>query len=231
MNLYFLVEGRSTERKVYRAWLKSAFPGLREVLTRDDMDGDTFYLVSAGGYPNILGLIDQSVGELVDNPAIDHLFVCLDADDVDLATRRQEIEARLAAAVASTGLRELNPSASLHPIVQDCCIETWFLGHRKMMSASPQDPELRRCWERFDVRSSDPELLPNQGATTRAVHHLHYLVAMLRERKVTYTKTHPGPVLDGEYLRELASRVRATSHLQSLRALLDLWRGLGAQLP
>jgi hypothetical protein len=38
-------------------------------------------------------------------------------------------------------------------------------------------------------------------------------------------------VLDGEYLRELASRVRATLHLQSLRALLDLWRSLGAQLP
>ncbi len=49
MNLYFLVEGRSTERKVYRAWLKSAFPGLREVQTRDEMDGDTFYLVSTEG--------------------------------------------------------------------------------------------------------------------------------------------------------------------------------------
>jgi hypothetical protein len=231
VNLYFLVEGRSTERKVYRAWVATAFPGLREVRSRDDMTDGTFQIVSTDGYPDILMRIDEVVGELVDNPAIDHLFVCLDADDVDVTTRREEITARLDDAVATTRLRDVNPTARLHPIVQDCCIETWFLGHRKMMKASPEDPELRRYWQSFDVRTTDPERLPNHGAPTRAAHHLRYLVAMFRERPpASYGKTHPGPVLDGAYLRELASRVAATGHLQSLRALLDVWRGLGAQL-
>lgn len=231
MNLYFLLEGRRTERKVYRAWAQFAFPKLREVQTPDEMTGDTFYLVSAEGYPDILKRIAEAVGDLADHPSIDHLFVCLDAEESDFATRRREVDECIAAAVVDTRLRDTNPGAVLHPIVQDCCIETWFLGHRKVMKAEPQDPELRRCWERFDVRREDPERLPNDGALTRAAYHLHYLVAMFRERGLSYGKTNPGPVLAREYLHELVARVGATAHLQSLQVLLDVWRGLGAELP
>ena len=231
MNLYFLLEGRRTEPKVYRAWVKVAFPNLREVRNLADMTGDTFLFESAEGYPRIMQLIEQAVGNLADYPSIDHLFVCLDAEEVDVTTRRREVDECIAAAVVDTRLRDSNPGAVLHPIVQDCCIETWLLGHRRMMRAEPQDPELRRCWEKFDVRREDPERLPNDGALTRAAYHLHYLVAMFRERGLSYGKTSPGPVLTREYLHELVARVGATKHLQSLRVLLDVWRGLGADLP
>jgi len=51
MNLYFLVEGRRTERKVYRTWIQHIFPELKESDRIEDVKENNFYIISGGGYP------------------------------------------------------------------------------------------------------------------------------------------------------------------------------------
>lgn len=46
MNLYFLVEGKRTERKVYPAWLAYLLPELKQVKNYDEVEKTiTIYLV------------------------------------------------------------------------------------------------------------------------------------------------------------------------------------------
>jgi hypothetical protein len=42
MNLYFLVEGQSTEKKVYPAWLSHLLPELNRVNNYDEVDTNNF---------------------------------------------------------------------------------------------------------------------------------------------------------------------------------------------
>lgn len=52
MNLYFLVEGRRTEKKVYRAWIHHVFPDLHEATTIEEVESNHFFLISGDGYPS-----------------------------------------------------------------------------------------------------------------------------------------------------------------------------------
>lgn len=54
MNLYFLVEGKSTEKKVYPAWLQHLLPELKQVPNYDEVEKNNYYLFSANGYPSII---------------------------------------------------------------------------------------------------------------------------------------------------------------------------------
>jgi hypothetical protein len=54
MNLYFLVEGRSIERKIYPQWLQYLLPDLKRVQYSDQVRENNYYLASGNGYPRIL---------------------------------------------------------------------------------------------------------------------------------------------------------------------------------
>jgi hypothetical protein len=46
MNLYFLVEGKRTEKKVYPAWLAHLLPELQRVQNYDQVNQNNYYLFS-----------------------------------------------------------------------------------------------------------------------------------------------------------------------------------------
>ena len=46
MNLYFLVEGRRTEKKVYGAWIHYVFPHLRKAATIEEVESNHFFMIS-----------------------------------------------------------------------------------------------------------------------------------------------------------------------------------------
>jgi hypothetical protein len=54
MNLYFLVEGTQSERKVYPAWLAHILPELQRVQSCDDVNEKNYYLISGEGYPSLI---------------------------------------------------------------------------------------------------------------------------------------------------------------------------------
>ncbi|MDV2999865.1 MAG: hypothetical protein N5P05_001471 [Chroococcopsis gigantea SAG 12.99] len=63
MNIYFLVEGNSTERKIYPKWLEYLIPELMRVDYHDQVDNNNYYLISGEGYPEfyMMGLKMQLI--------------------------------------------------------------------------------------------------------------------------------------------------------------------------
>lgn len=225
MNLYFLVEGDRTEKKLYRYWIRHALPHLSEVNLASDLTGNRFYIISGGGYPSYVDRIRASLLDLKDHPAVDHFFICIDSEEWSYAEKLAEITKELARAERETRVRDGSPHFRSHVIVQHCCAETWFLGHRRMMTRNPTSPDLLRFQRFFDVGAADPEgmgCLP--GYVTRASFHLAYLKAMLVEKspRLHYTKRKPGEVVESHYFDALRERC-AAGDLASLRVLLDTW--------
>lgn len=223
MNLYFLLEGERTEKKVYESWIRVAFPGLNLIERIEDVTEDCFRLLSGDGYPQILERLAEAVAELSLAPGkIDHLFICLDADGHGATARKKAVEEYL---------RELPLSAPVSVIVQECCLESWFLGNRVFVRAQPQDQELIRFRAFYDVRSADPERMPAMPPADAAQpqqFHLRYLKACFREHRLSYSKSRPVEVVERHYLDQLVKRVDETGHLASFGELVTAWRGLGA---
>jgi hypothetical protein len=183
VNLYFLVEGNSTEPKVYRHWIRHALPHLSEVGLAAELTGNRFYILSGGGYPSYVDRIRSSLLDLKDHAAIDNFFICIDSEEWSYQERLSEITEELARAERETRVRDGNPNFRSHVIVQHCCAETWFLGHRTMMTRNPTSPDLLRFKRFFDVGTADPENMARpDGYVTRASFHLAYLKAMLSRR-------------------------------------------------
>ena len=92
MNIYFLVEGKRTERKVYPAWLSHLLPELQQVRNYDEVDKNNYYLFSAEGYPSIIyEHFPNAIADIVTNGKYDYLVICLDAEENTAAAIQQEI--------------------------------------------------------------------------------------------------------------------------------------------
>jgi hypothetical protein len=138
--------------------------------------------------------------------------VCLDADEVTVKERKDEIK-RL--------FRRNTPAlkAQLVIIVQNRCFETWFLGNRKVYSRNPQDETFKHYCKFYNVSEKDPELMPQfPGFGSIAQFHADYLKRMLKEKGLTYTKEFPGNVGESHYVEALRKRIEDTpSDLKSLK--------------
>ncbi len=230
MNLYFLLEGKRTEPQLYRRWLAYALPDLCEVRHASELDGGSFRLRSAGGYPQILDRIRGSVDEVESSGIrLDQFFVCLDAEEASYDQRYAEVAAFLQA---------LSPSFLCTVIVQNCCVETWLLGDRSLLRPPPRTEELRDLQSYYDVSRDDPEDMPARaGYATRARFHLAYLKAVIRDRnagrireRFRYSKRRVGHFGQPSHLRALVDRHDETRHLNSFGHLLNAWRDLGAEI-
>ena len=156
MNLYFLVEGRRTEKKLYPAWLEILVPALTRVESLDDIDNCNYYIFSGEGYPSLLNHFQNAVKDYLACGKFDRMVVCLDVDD---STPEERIRV-----VTETSSAAGLPNSELTVIAQECCIETWFLGNRKAVSPTPNDTELSKWLSFYNVRQDDPE---GYGVSTR----------------------------------------------------------------
>lgn len=222
MNLYFLVEGRRTEKRVYRSWIVHVFPDLRRVDCIEDIEENTFFIISGNGYPSISARIEDSLRDIERHGNIDHFFVCVDAEEDDPDVKLARIE----------DIVIQGPTVSSYfVIIQNCCIETWFLGNRRIMRRNPQSSILRNWKEFYDVALNDPEKMECPPEYEFKVHfHEDYLKEMFRERGISYSKTRPGAVVQKYYVDELVTRYEQTGHLCSFGRLLQAWRLLGGRI-
>jgi len=212
MNLYFLVEGKRTESKVYPIWLSVLVPGLERVYDAFEIKNNQYYLFNGGGYPNILEDMVKAIREINDIEKYDYFVVCLDADDFSVEERVEEINNRIEN-------ENLSLKAQLVLIVQNRCFETWFLGNSKVYSRNPTGEFLE--YSRFyDVSENDPELMGKVEDFEESVSKFHekYLEKMLAERNIRYTKARPYAVCEPTYIEQLKRRVKDTSHLNTLKS-------------
>ncbi|MGK7924785.1 MAG: hypothetical protein AB4290_05935 [Spirulina sp.] len=218
MNLYFLVEGRSTEKKVYPAWLSYLLPKLKQVKNFYDVTKNNYYIFTAGGYPSIKDIaLPNAIADINAHGKYNYLIVCLDADEVTVEEREKEI-----VAVLHDKQLTLN-TAKLVVIVQNRCIETWFLGNRKIFTKNPQDSPLLEYIRYYDVSENDPELMGQyQKFSNHAQFHAAYLKELFRAKNIAYSKRNPGDVKKQFYLEELQKRItRNPKHLRTFGKFID----------
>ncbi|NET62591.1 MAG: hypothetical protein F6K47_42810, partial [Symploca sp. SIO2E6] len=125
MNIYFLVEGRSTEKKIYPDWLSYLIPQLKRVQFHDQVEVNNYYLISGNGYPAIISDgIPNAVDKITEVGKYDYLVICIDADEDTVDARKKYIYDSIQKNNIELG------KTQLVLIIQNRCIETWLLGNR-----------------------------------------------------------------------------------------------------
>jgi hypothetical protein len=215
MNIYTIVEGKS-EKTVYPIWIPLANPALKLAETLDDVTENNFYIVSAGGYPQILDVIDNAIEDVNAIHVFNRLVISVDSDEAAFEERLKEIGEYVSKRSCRTEIRI---------IIQHFCFETWALGNRQIIRKSPQDLRIRSYINMFDVRVKDPELLPanQQESLTRVRFAEKYLRAALNDRysNLTYSKGNPSVLLNEGYFTQVKNRLDQTGHVASFSTFLD----------
>lgn len=217
MNAYIVVEGKSTEPIVYQKWLSYLAPQVKRVNDAWSATNNNYYLFSGEGIPSIFKHIANAV---LDINAInkegkthyDYLLICIDQEESTREEIVQSIKDNMQASSAAVGDFEM------HIFIQKVCIETWFLGNRKVVKQNPESEEYRRFLEYYNVQKDNPEHMDKFDEakySTKAKFHLKYLKTIFAERKMRYGKSHPEEVCRDTYLRQLVSRYKDTGDISS----------------
>lgn len=233
MNLFLLVEGKRTEAKLYPAWIQCKIPDIQRVYTLQDLVDNRFMLVSGSGYPAYLQQIDRTLHDIAEHPGkVEHYLVCIDSEDWGADEKAEEIRRHIGKALDDYQVYLAHPELQTHVIVQHCCIESWLLGHQKLLKRNPQSDLLRQYIQHYDVRQSDPEHMPTfPGSWTRAQFHERYLREMFQERGLCYSKTRPADAAACHYLEGLEQRTTTTPHLSSFRPFMQLMHTISRTQP
>lgn len=204
MNIYFLVEGNSTEKKIYPKWLEYLIPNLVRVQYYDQVKNNNYYLISGKGYPRILydGL-ENAVDKILEAPRYDYLVVCVDADEDSVEERIQYIREFISNKEINLG------KTKVEIIIQNRCIETWLLGNKKIFdSRQPLDLPLASYVKYYDVSLYNPEEMGKYEMRNHANFHYEYLREVFRIKNTTYSKENPRGAKEKYYFEELQKRVR-----------------------
>lgn len=167
MNIYFLVEGNSTEKQIYPKWLEYLIPNLVRVQYHDQVKNNNYYLISGKGYPRILydGL-ENAADKILEVPRYDYLVICVDADEDSVEERIQYIREFISNKKIDLG------ETKLEIIVQNRCIETWLLGNKKIFdSRQPLELPLASYVNYYDVSQHNPEKMGNYEMRNHADFH------------------------------------------------------------
>lgn len=230
MNVYILVEGEETELQLYPQWLSYLLPELSRVNAFNRVTENSYYIFSGQGIPSIY---NHTINAIKDINALgnkyDYFLVVLDADELTPEGRAERVLEKIKEAKI-----ELNKNCQFEIIVHNRCVETWFLGNRKVYKRNPQGERFLSYSKHYNVEENDPELmekLPSPNFVTTAQFHEAYLREMLNEYNIRYRKSRPNEVLKEYYLEELIKRVQDKSeHLQSFSKFLELVKAIQKRL-
>jgi hypothetical protein len=228
MNIYFLVEGRRTEKRLYRSWLSYLIPKLKQVEYHDQVSNNNYFLISGGGYPQTLtNGIENAKQKIEEVGTYNYFVICLDADEVSIEERKQEI-----ADAIRTNNMELG-NTKLITIIQNPCIETWLLGNRNIFdSLQSQQTPLSDYTQYYNVCANDPELMGNYDRQyNRSQFHFKYLQAILKSNNISYTKRNPRDTQKRDYLQELINRIQdEPQHLKTFQEFLQFCDQIAKQI-
>lgn len=218
MNFYLVVEGKRTEKFVFSHWIPLLNKSLTQVHYPMHLRNNNFYILNAGGHPYYFEIIKRAAKDVADNPQYGQLVISIDAEDDDPVEKANEVLDSV-----HTVNRKLQPEI----VVQNACIESWFLGNRRILRRFPQTNESRDWKAHYDVWENCPEQMPehSQKELNRAQTAFVYLKAGLRDRnpRLIYSKKRPLVVCDQSYLDRLKDRVSQTAHLTSFQSFIGIF--------
>ncbi len=220
MNIYFLVEGKRTEMKVYPKWLSYLVPELQRSKTFDAVVKNNYFIFSGNGFPSLLdNHLRNCVIDINNAGNYDYFVMCLDADAQSIAACKQEILDFMEKENII-----LNDKTQLKIIVQNRCLETWFLANANIFKKNPSSVFLRDCVDFYNVKEKDPELmekLPDFESSTSIFHYEYFKKLLLEKAKVHYSKNNPKEVVEEYFLKQLIKRNQKTKHIQSFQQFIQ----------
>jgi len=227
MNLYFIVEGRRTEKIVYPAWLSHQIPRLNPVSWAFQAVNNNYYLFNGNGFPALLhNHLKNSIDEVNELDNFNYLVLVLDVDESTIDGRISEVNEFL-----NQNNFELNSSTELIIIPQNRCIESWFLGNQKVFKQNPQSSSLAQYVQFYNVKINNPEEMGvYSNFNTHSQFHADYCTEFLRERNIRYSKNRPNGVVDRDYLDSLILRNKETNHLKSFKLFIDFCEKVNSEM-
>jgi len=125
MNLLVLVEGKSSEKKIYKKWIPYLCPSLSYVPTLQDLQQSHFTIISGHGYPQYFKTIQRAFLDIDEANNVSHVLICVDSEDSSYREKIIEMSNFLT--------REcLRVNSEIAIIVQNHCIETWLMGNKRL---------------------------------------------------------------------------------------------------
>jgi hypothetical protein len=219
MNIHIVTEGAVGEKAVYRHWIPLVNPELTYVSHISETQNNNFSILSGGGYPRYLEIIDTAIADVNDMHNIDRLVIAVDSEEMSYQEKLDEIEQHI---------KNSKCHVEIKIIIQHFCLETWALGNRIMMSRKIKNEKLRTYVRLFNVRINDPELLPshNQEKMNRAQFALKYLKLAMNEKykQLSYSKSNPGALLNDKYFARVKERLEQADHIQSFQSFIDAFQ-------
>lgn len=220
MNILLIVEGKRTEKKLYKKWVTYIHPDLEFVSMVGELKGNKFTIISGKGFPGYYDVIKQSILDYNSLSDIDYLFICIDSEELSYSEKRNELERFI-----NEECPPVRPGLVL--IIQNHCIETWLIGNRKLNLSSAQNQGLCKYRDFYNVNTHDPEGLTSIDERTTAQFTLDYLRLMLREKGLPYSKSNVSAVNNRSYFNQLVKRFKDKNHIKSFGNLLQELKNLG----
>lgn len=218
MNIYFLVEGKVTEDIIYKSWIPQINDSYKIVSRIEDVDNNCIFLISGGGYPSYFEKIKSAQKDIIEYDIFDKLIIAVDSEDFTIDEKLKEVD---------EFIKGESITIDYEILVQHFCIETWFLGNRKIYSANPQNPKLKTYQSIFNVAKKDPELLPEYQTEklNRSQFASSYLSLLLKEKnkRLVYRKSNPQLMCEKTFFEQLVNRYQNTNHIRSFGKFLDLF--------
>ncbi len=216
MNIYVVVEGEKTEKKVYEKWIKYVNPSLRFVQNISLVKDNNYVIYAGFGYPFYFQVIDDAIEYVNTHGIIDRLVIAVDSDEMSYKEKYDEIK---------DYINNKQCTAKIHIVIQHFCIETWALGNRIIINTNPQSNLLRGYVQFFNVVKNDPELLPEytKECLNRSQFAYKYLKTAVNERyrNLTYSKNNPKILLNRKYFSRVNRRLYKTGHISSFKTFLN----------
>ena len=217
MNLYFLLEGKRTEPKIYPKWLSCLLPNYSQVSTLSEIKENNYFIFSGRGYPSLLNHINNALIDLTKYKNINYLVISVDCDEETPNERILTIKNKI-----NEFKNDLNME-NIYIIPQNRCIETWLLGNKKIFTHNPQDTQLVEFISFYNVSDNDPEKMKKyKDYNTTCQFHISYLQKLLNEKNIRYSKTNPSDTAEEYYLEQLIKRVNESNDLRSFKSFLEV---------
>jgi hypothetical protein len=229
MNLAFLVEG-STEFSLYPKWIEHL---TRTQLTRcfdySDVITDQFTIFDVQGIYGMTKGIPSAINDIIANPVFDYLIIVVDADANDKIPSTHFIQNILDDASTS----KLPSNCQVKIIIQQVCIETWFMGHTEHFKKAKMghDRGVLQILNEYDIENDDPEFMPSTNPNIHpiGIYHSMYLKTMLRgaNRSWHYRKSTALTIINIPYFQRLEQRLTETpKHLNSFADMVNFLKNL-----
>ena len=207
MKLAFIVEGKSTEKKIYHQWVQYLIPKIKYIKLEEDFVDNSFKIISSEGYPFLLDTIKDFFKDVQEDASIDYIFICFDSEEDDYQTKYD---------LMKRYIKECPQiSAGIKIIVQHHCLETFLISNRSINISRTSCETLKKYRDFYNVNVNDPEKITSIDERTIAQFTYHYLKLLLKEKGLNYSKRNTKDVETRDYFNKIVKRYKDSKHIQS----------------